>query len=195
MKSKKALVVVDLQNDFCPGGALGVQDGDQIIPVINQYVELFLSKNLPVFVSRDWHPTQTTHFKLFGGPWPPHCVQHTKGAEFHRDFRVPDQAVILSKGHDPQRDGYSVFDAQELGGKFFEDLLDELGVQDLYIGGIATDYCVRMTSLDALNKRYNVHVLIDAIKGVAENDSQRAIDEIVEKRGKLKTYADVLQEL
>ena len=93
-------------------------------------------------------------------------------------------------------DGYSVFDAQEARGKFFEDLLDEMGVQELYIvGGIATDYCVRMTSLDAIKKRFKVHMLVDSIKGVDENDSRRTIDEILAKKGNLKKYSDVLREL
>jgi len=195
MKAKQALVVVDLQNDFCPGGALGVREGDLIIPAVNKYVKLFLNKNLPVFVSRDWHPKTTKHFQESGGPWPPHCIQNTRGAEFHPDFQVPGQAIILSKGINPDMDGYSVFDAQNAQGKFLEDMLDEMGVQELYIGGIATDYCVRMTSLDAIKKKFKVNVLVDAIKGVDEEDSRRTIDEIVAKKGNLKTYSDVSSEL
>jgi len=195
MKAKQALVVVDLQNDFCPGGALGVRDGDQIIPAVNRYVELFLNKSLPVFVSRDWHPKTSKHFQEAGGPWPPHCIQNTSGANFHDDFRVPDQAIVLSKGIDPELDGYSVFEAQDLHGNCFKDLLDEMGVKELFIGGIATDYCVRMTSLDGLNNGFDIHVLTDAIKGVDEMASQQTIKEIVGKNGNLKTYPDVLTEL
>lgn len=195
MKANKALLVVDIQNDFCPGGALGVREGDQIIPVVNKYVDLFLKNQLPVFVSRDWHPKDTKHFKESGGPWPPHCIQNTKGAEFHPGFGASDKAIILSKGTDPELDGYSVFEAHDSKGKPFMQSLKELGIQELYIGGIATDYCVRMTSLDALNNGFKVHILTEAIKGVDKEDSERAINEIVKKNGKLKTFSEVSEEL
>lgn len=195
MHSKKALVVVDIQNDFCPGGALGVQEGDQIIPVLNQYVALFLKHQIPVFVSRDWHPKETKHFKQAGGPWPPHCIQGTDGAAFHPDFRIPAETTILSKGTDPDADGYSVFEAHDSKHKSFNELLQAKDIDELYIGGIATDYCVRTTSLDALENSYKVNILTDAIKGVAHEDSKRAIEEIVARNGKLKTYAEVSNEL
>jgi nicotinamidase/pyrazinamidase len=195
MQAKKALLVVDIQNDFCPDGALGVREGNQIIPIVNKYVDLFLKKRLPVFVSRDWHPKDSKHFKNAGGPWPVHCVQNTKGAEFHPDFQVPDQAIVLSKGTNPKLDGYSVFEAHDSNNKPFMELLDEMGIEELYISGIATDYCVRMTSLDAFDNGFAVHVLTDAIKGVDKADSERAIDEIVAKSGKLKTFSEVSKEL
>ena len=195
MKAKKALLVVDIQIDFCPGGALGVQEGDQIIPTVNNYIDLFLKKRLPIFVSRDWHPQNSKHFKNAGGPWPIHCVQNTKGAEFYPDFQVPEQAIVLSKGTDPELDGYSVFEAHDSKSKPFIELLNEMGIEELYIAGIATDYCVRMTSLDAFNNGFAVHVLTDAIKGVDKADSERAIDEIVAKNGKLKTFSEVSKEL
>ncbi len=195
MKAKKALLVVDIQIDFCPRGALGVREGDQIIPTVNKYVDLFLKRRLPVFVSRDWHPKDSKHFKNAGGPWPVHCVQDTKGAEFHPDFQVPDQAIVLSKGTNPELDGYSVFEARASNNKPFMELLDEMGIEELYIAGIATDYCVRMTSLDAFDNGFAVHVLTDAIKGVDNADSERTIDEIVAKNGKLKTFSEVSKEL
>ena len=195
MKVKKAILIVDLQNDFCPGGALGVKEGDQIIPTVNKYIELFLKHRLPVFVSRDWHPEDTSHFKSSGGPWPQHCVQNTKGAEFHPGFKVPVNAIILSKGTNPELDGYSVFEARDSQNKFFSQLLKEMGVEELYIAGIATDYCVKMTSLDAFKNGFKVNVLTDAIKGVDEQDSQHAIDEIVANNGKLKNYTEVAGEL
>lgn len=195
MKSNKALLVVDIQNDFCPGGALGVQEGDQIIPLVNEYVALFLKKQLPVFVSRDWHPEDTKHFRESGGPWPVHCVRNTEGAEFHPDFRVPAQAIILSKGTNPEWDGYSVFEAEDSQKKSFIELLKEKNIDELYIAGIATDYCVKWTSLDAIENNFIVHVLVDAIKGVDPADSERTIHEIVAKHGKLKTFPEVSKEL
>jgi len=195
MKKDKALVVVDLQVDFCPGGALGVADGDKIIPTINKYVELFSQHQLPIFVSRDWHPPETTHFQAFGGPWPVHCVQNSRGAQFHPDFQIPDSAIILSKGTDPSLDGYSVFDAQAAENRFFLELLKERQVKELYVAGIATDYCVRTTALDALHHGFKVTVLIDAVKGVSPTDSERTLKEIVEKNGQLKGFDDVVKAL
>jgi len=195
MKANKALLVVDIQNDFCPGGALGVADGDQIIPTVNKYVDLFQGNQLPVFVSRDWHPENSKHFKESGGPWPPHCIQNSPGAEFHPDFKVPGKAIVLSKGTNPGLDGYSVFEAHDLDNKPFNQLLEDIEIEELYIAGIATDYCVKLTSLDAFKYGLKVNVLTDAIKGVDKADSQQAIAEIVAKNGKLKTYDEVSEEL
>jgi len=195
MQTQKALLVVDIQNYFCPGGALGVSEGDQIIPVVNKYVELFQNKLLPVFISRDWHPKETKHFKEFGGPWHVHCVQNTNGGKFHPDFRVPEKAIILSKGTDPLLDGYSVFDAFDPDNKQFIDVLNQLSIDELYICGIATDYCVRFTALDALKNGFKVNVLIDAIKGVDKEKSKRTLDEIGAKNAKMKTFAEVIKEL
>ncbi|MBL7093602.1 isochorismatase family protein [candidate division KSB1 bacterium] len=195
MQTQKALLVVDIQNDFCPGGALGVREGDQIIPVVNEYVQLFLSKNLPVFVSRDWHPKKTKHFQEFGGPWPIHCVRNTKGGKFHPDFRVPGNAIILSKGSDPQLDGYSVFEALDSNNNPFLEVLKKMSVNELYISGIATDYCVRFTALDALKNGFKLNILVDAIKGVDKDDSERVLDEITSNNAKVKDYDCVKKEL
>ncbi len=195
MQNHKALLIVDVQNDFCPGGALGVQGGDKIIPNINEYADLFQKNDLPIFVSRDWHPEETKHFKEQGGPWPPHCVKNTKGAEFHPDFDVPDNATIMSKGTDPDKHGYSVFDAHDSDGRPFIELLKEKNIKELYIAGLATDYCVKETSLGALEKNFQVNVLIDSVKGVDEEDSEKAIDEIKSKGGVLKSLDDVKNEL
>jgi len=195
MQVNKALFVVDLQNDFCPGGALGVPEGDQIIPNINNYVNLFLKKNFPVFVSRDWHPKNTKHFKEAGGPWPAHCIQDTEGAKFHPDFHLPKNATIMSKGTNPDLDGYSVFEARDPQNRSLIEILNSIGIDELYIAGIATDYCVKMTSLDALDNGFVVNVLTDAIKGVDKNDSEISLKEIVSKNGKLKTFSKVSEEL
>ena len=195
MQTNKALLVVDLQNDFCPGGALGVPEGDQIIPKVNNYVKLFLKKKFPVFVSRDWHPKDTKHFKQAGGPWPPHCIQNTEGSKFHPDFDIPKDAIILSKGTNPALDGYSVFEARDLKNRSFIEILNSMGIDEIYIAGIATDYCIKMTSIDALKEGFVVHVLTDAIKGVDKNDSELSIKEIVSKNGKLKTFSTVSNEL
>jgi len=193
MKPKKALLVVDAQNDFCPGGALGVPEGDKIIPKINQYVKVFQKKKLPIFVSRDWHPARTKHFKDFGGIWPVHCIQNTKGAAFHPRFKMPKEAHFLYKGMNPDQDSYSVFQAEDDMGMSFVKLLNLMKIGELYIAGLATDYCVKFTALDALKQGYKVKVLIDAIKGVdlKPSDSQKAIKEIVKKGAKKITLKDM----
>ena len=182
MKTRKALLIVDLQNDFCPGGALAVPEGDQIISNLNQYIEIFSKNKLPIFASRDWHPKETSHFKDQGGLWPPHCVQNTEGALFHPELKLPKETIILSKGMDPETDSYSAFQAQDSNGRQFEDMLRESGIEELYIGGLATDYCVKSSALDALSKGFKVKLMIDAIKGVniKPDDSNNAIEEMVD---------------
>lgn len=181
MKPKEALLVVDVQNDFCPGGTLAVPGADKIIPVINKYIRIFSRVGLPVFFSRDWHLKETIHFKKFGGTWPAHCVQNTRGAEFHPGLKLPKQAIIISKGMDPREDSYSVFQAQDPSGTGFLNRLKSLGISQIYIAGLAADYCVKYSAIDALKSGFRVKVLIDAVKGVnlKAGDSQKAIEEIV----------------
>lgn len=181
MRVKKALLIVDMQNDFCPGGALGIKDGDKIIPAINKYIKIFSEKKLPVFASRDWHPKKTQHFKEFGGVWPRHCIQNSKGAEFHPKLKLPKEAILLYKGMDPEKESYSVFQAQEQNGMSFLNLLKIWGVEEIYIGGLAADYCVKFSAIDALKERFKVKLLVDAIRGVnlKPEDSESAIREMV----------------
>jgi nicotinamidase/pyrazinamidase len=175
-----ALVVVDLQNDFCPGGSLAVLEGDRVVPVLNRYIARFHELKAPIYASRDWHPPVTKHFKAYGGVWPPHCVQGTKGAEFHPALALPPEAVILSKGMDPDQDAYSCFQAQDADGMDFAVSLGEGGVQRLFVGGLATDYCVRSTVLDALHEGFQVVVLQDAVAAVnvQPGDGEQAIEEM-----------------
>jgi nicotinamidase/pyrazinamidase len=177
MDKKSALLVVDVQNDFCPGGALAVPDGDKIVPVLNSYIALFTDRGLPVIATRDWHPPETTHFKERGGLWPPHCVQGTKGAEFHPSLRLPPEAHMVSKGMDPRSDDYSAFQALTGEGRGLSDLLRKLGVERLFIGGLATDYCVSESAMDALSKGFSVMILSDAVRGVdlKPGDSEKAL--------------------
>ena len=192
MKLEKAaaLLIVDLQNDFCPGGALAVKQGDKIVPVLNKYIRIFSKQGLPVFASRDWHTKQTSHFKQFGGQWPKHCVQKTKGAGFHPKLILPKEAVILSKGMDSQKDSYSAFQAVDSRGTEFFYLLKIFGINELYVGGLATDYCVKWSVLDALKCGLKVNLLIDAIKGVniKPGDSEDAIREMISQGAKKMTY-------
>ncbi len=193
MKSKKALLIVDVQNDFCPGGALGVPEGDKIIPVINKYIKIFTKEKLPIFLTRDWHPIKTKHFKDFGGIWPVHCIQNTKGAAFHPKLKIPKQAIFLYKGMDPKKDCYSSFHAEDEKGTDLAKLLVVMGIKELYIAGLATDYCVRFSTRDAIKHGFKVKILMDAIKGVnlKPDDSQKAIKEMVKEGAKKITLKDL----
>ncbi|MCM8781165.1 MAG: bifunctional nicotinamidase/pyrazinamidase [Candidatus Omnitrophica bacterium] len=189
MEAKRALLIVDVQNDFCPGGALAVPEADKIIPNLNKYIKIFYKAKLPIFASRDWHPARTKHFKDFGGIWPVHCIQNTRGAAFHPKLKLPKDTIFLYKGMSDQKDSYSVFQAEDSRGTEFKKLLDLLGIRELYIGGLATDYCVKSSVLDALRYGFKVRLLIDAIKGVdlKPGDSVRAIEEMVKKGAKKAT--------
>lgn len=184
MAKDSALVIIDTQNDFCPGGALPVPEGDKVVPVLNKYIEKFQKAGLSIYASRDWHPEKTKHFKAFGGLWPPHCVQGTKGAEFHPGLKLPKETIILTKGEDPNEDSYSGFQAHDSEKKTFASSLRKNRIRHLYVGGLATDYCVKATVLDALKEGFKVTVLIDAIRGVdvKPGDSTNALKEM-EKSG------------
>ncbi|MGQ0563385.1 MAG: nicotinamidase [Gemmatimonadota bacterium] len=175
--SDRALLIVDVQNDFCPGGALAVEHGHDVVPVLNRYIEKL---HAPVFASRDWHPAKTTHFKEYGGPWPPHCVQSTRGAAFHGDLKLPKDTVVVTKGTDPTDHGYSAFEGADPAGHALGEALRERGVRRLYVGGLATDYCVKNSALDALRAGFDVVLLTDAIRGidVHPGDVDRAIGEM-----------------
>lgn len=175
--SKDALVVVDMQRDFMSGGALPVPEGDRIVPRLNQYIELFFKRGLPIFFTRDWHPPDHISFKEQGGIWPPHCVQNTEGAMFHKDLFIPsDNRFIISKGTSKDFDAYSGFQNTVL-----DSLLKERGIRRLFIGGVATDYCVKNTVLGAINLGYQVFLLAEGIKGVDVNpgDSEKAIEDML----------------
>ncbi|MGD0688356.1 MAG: nicotinamidase [Candidatus Bathyarchaeia archaeon] len=175
-----ALVVVDIQNDFCPGGALPVKDGDKVVPVLNKYIERFRKAGAPILFTRDWHPPDHSSFKAQGGPWPPHCVQNSEGAKFHPDLHIPPEGEVLSKA-DKKDEAYSFFKGTDLAQK-----LKERGIKRLLVGGLATDYCVKETVSDGLKYGFEVFHLDDASKGVNVNpdDSERALQEMVAKGAK-----------
>jgi nicotinamidase/pyrazinamidase len=179
---KKALLIVDVQNDFCSGGTLPVPEADKIIKNLNKYIKIFSQKKLHIFASRDWHPKKTKHFKQFGGAWPKHCVQNTEGAQFHARLKLPKETIVLSKGMDPEKESYSAFESFDDNNTPFMDLLKIFGIKELYIGGLATDYCVKASAIDALRAQFKVRLLTDAIKGVDVNpgDSEHAIKEMVD---------------
>jgi nicotinamidase/pyrazinamidase len=182
MQDKDALLIVDVQNDFCPGGALAVADGDRVVPALNRYIEKFQKSRLPIFATRDWHPEKTKHFKTYGGMWPPHCLQGTKGAEFRADLRRPPNAVVVSKGMAVDEESYSGFDGRDDRGSGLAELLRAQGVGRLFVGGLATDYCVKHTVLDGLKQGFHVVLLEDAARAVnlLPGDGERAIEAMVQ---------------
>jgi nicotinamidase/pyrazinamidase len=168
-----ALVVVDLQRDFLPGGALGVARGDRVLAAINDYLERFAAEGLPAFATRDWHPADHCSFVGQGGPWPVHCVAGSAGAAFADGLRLPADATVVSKATTPDRDAYSGFEGTDLQAR-----LRRAQVVRLFVGGLATDYCVLQTVKDALALGFRVVLLTDAIAAVdaRAGDGQRAVD-------------------
>jgi nicotinamidase/pyrazinamidase len=175
------LIVVDVQNDFCTGGALAVPRGDEVVPVLNRYIERFRSAGAVVVATRDWHPADHCSFQAQGGPWPVHCVQDSPGARFHPGLILPDLVKRVSKGTNSKIDAYSGFQGTDL-----MNFLNKSGIRTAWIGGLATDYCVKSTVLDALKNGLTAVLLEDACRGVEvhSGDSVRAVEEMVRSGAK-----------
>jgi nicotinamidase/pyrazinamidase len=173
-----ALIIVDVQNDFLPGGKLAVSHGDEVVPMLNHYIDIFLTKGLPIIATRDWHPVNHCSFHAQGGPWPPHCIANSTGAEFAAGLRLPAEFITISKAAAPDKDAYSGFEGTEL-----EAVLRSHGVRRVFVGGLATDYCVLNTVNDALDNRYQVYVLKDAVRAVNVHpgDDLKAEEEMIAK--------------
>ena len=189
----EALVIVDVQNDFCPDGALGVPGGHEVVALLNEYAERFAAAGAAVFATRDWHPERTKHFAEHGGIWPAHCVQNTAGADFHSGLRLPATAVVVSKGMDPEEDAYSCFHGSDHRSQRFAELLSGRGIRRIYVGGLATDYCVKATALDGIAQGLEVIVLEDAIRAVdiAPGDGARAMEQMKSAGVKFSTLARI----
>jgi nicotinamidase/pyrazinamidase len=185
-------LVVDVQVDFCPGGALAVKNGDEVVPGLNRVIETFERQGLPIFFTRDWHPADHISFKSRGGIWPPHCVQGTPGAEFHPGLRIPPTAVIISKGSSRDAEAYSGFQGTGL-----EERLKSLGVDEIFLGGLTTDYCVRESTLDARKAGFSVTVMEDCIRAVdaTPGDGDRALGEMHRAGAKLATSFEVVKQM
>lgn len=187
----RALFIVDVQRDFCPGGALPAQGCVNVVPVANRYLSAARELSMPVYASRDWHPPVTSHFSMYGGEWPPHCVQGSLGADFHPDLALPNDTIIVTKGDVPDKPGYSAFDGRTPDGR---PLLDDLRARHigwLYIAGLTTEYCVKETALDARRAGLRVTVLIDAVAGIDAHpgDVERALGEM--KRAGVRLARDL----
>lgn len=161
LNQNDALIVIDVQNDFLPGGSLAVSDGHAIIPIINDAIKIFESNKLPIFFSRDWHPSNHCSFRTNNGIWPNHCMQNTWGAEFAPSLYVPTSAHIISKAIHSDKDSYSAFDETTL-----HAILQSKQVKRVIVAGLATDYCVLRTVCDAAKLGYEIVILKNGIKAV-----------------------------
>lgn len=172
---RPALLVVDVQRDFCPGGSLAVKDGDEVVAPLNKTIAAFERLDFPVFFTRDWHPRNHISFAAQGGPWPPHCVRGTPGADFQPGLIIPRGAVVISKGDRPSTEAYSGFQGTDL-----EARLKKRDVDEVYVGGLATDYCVKESVLDARRAGFRVNLLKDCVRAVEAKagDGSRAMEEM-----------------
>ena len=189
LTSQDALIIVDVQNDFCPGGAMPVATGDQVVAPLNEVARRFHAQGSHVFATQDWHPAGHSPFQEQGGPWPVHCVQGSPGSRFHPDLRLPEGTAIIQKATNPVEDAYSGFRDTDL-----EARLKQAGVRQVFVGGLATDYCVLNTVLDALKRGFETHLLTDAIGAVdvSPGDGEKAIQQMRESGAKITTTAEVL---
>lgn len=177
LRKGDGVLVVDVQWDFCPGGRLPVPDGDQVIPVLNEWIIAALSRGLPVYASRDWHPKGHISFQERGGPWPPHCIQDTDGAYFHPELYTDDRIQVITKGTRFDRDQNSAFD-----GTGFKTQLEHDRVRRLYIGGLALDVCVLASVIDALKAGLDVRLIKSATRPIDAEKGRRALEQMI-KRG------------
>lgn len=183
-----ALLIVDVQRDFLPGGRLAVARGDEVVPVLNDYIARFRARGLPVFASRDWHPADHRSFEPHGGPWPVHCVAGEVGAEFAPGLELPPDVAVISKAIDRAEEAYSAFQGTDLA-----ERLARAGVRRVFVGGLATDYCVLNTVLDARRLGFEAIVLEDAVRAVEvqPGDGERALAAMVAAGARPATRADL----
>ncbi len=175
LRAGDALLIVDVQKDFCPGGALAVPDGDAVVPVLNAWARAARDRGLRVYASRDWHPANHLSFEPEGGPWPVHCVQDTDGAAFHPDLELAGDVIKVTKGVRFDQDQYSAFDQTGLA-----EELRRAGIKRVWVGGLAQDVCVRASALEGREKGFDVHVIADAVRPVTPEGGVKALEEMRE---------------
>ena len=177
-----ALIVLDVQRDFCFGGALPIRGADEIVPVINHLIEEAADEGALIVASRDWHPKKHVSFHSRGGPWPEHCIQGEAGSKYHGKLRLPQNALIITKGADPEKDQYSAFEGTGLA-----DELRRRGIRRAVICGLALDVCVRASALDAVRAGLDAHVLLNATRSISEASEKTAIGEMTHAGVVVKT--------
>ncbi|MBI5443017.1 MAG: isochorismatase family protein [Deltaproteobacteria bacterium] len=173
LKPSDALLLVDVQVDFCPGGALPIPGGDEVVPVLNRWVAAAVAASVPVYASRDWHPRRHPSFASEGGPWPVHCLQDSPGASFHPELRLPPEALLVSKGTRFDHDQPSAFDETGLAAH-----LRRNRVERIWMGGLALDVCVLATALDARRERFEVCLIEGGSRPITEAGGEEALAEL-----------------
>jgi nicotinamidase/pyrazinamidase len=170
IRTGDALILVDLQNDFCPGGALPIEGGHEVVTELNGWIEAAANAAIPVFASRDWHPEDHMSFKAQGGPWPPHCLQDSEGAAYHPQLRLPDDAVKVTKGVRFDQDQNSAFDQTGLA-----DELRRRRISRIWVGGLAQDVCVAATALDRRREGFEVMLIREGTRPVTPEGGRQAL--------------------
>lgn len=179
LQAGDALLIVDLQNDFLPGGSLAVTDGDKIIPIVNIWIKAAQEAGIPIIASRDWHPVNHISFKTQGGPWPSHCVQNTKGAEFNSEVQLPKETIIVDKAFTADKDAYSAMEGvTDAEGTPLPELLKKLKVKRIWIMGLAFDYCVHFSTLGARKLGYPAIVVLPGCRAIAKETEQQSFQEM-----------------
>jgi nicotinamidase/pyrazinamidase len=193
MQRRAALLVIDVQLDFCPGGSLAVADGASVVPVLNRYISLFWKRGSAIYASRDWHPEHSAHFREHGGSWPAHCVQGSAGAQFHPQLLLPEGTIVISKGLTVWDEGYSALQGVTENGTPLPMLLRHMATDRLFVGGLATDYCVKQSVLEGLREGFAVTLLTDAVRAVElePGDGERAIGEMLDAGATLATLETI----
>ena len=164
------LLIIDVQNDFCPGGALPIKEGDLVVTVLNHWIEAAEKKGVPVYASRDFHPVRHVSFREQGGQWPPHCIEDSEGAAFHPGLKLPESVTRITKGVRFDQDQNSVFDQTG-----FAEQLRRDGVKRIWVGGLAQDVCVLLSVLDALKAGFDVHVIMKATRPVTPDGGRQSV--------------------
>jgi nicotinamidase/pyrazinamidase len=186
-----ALLILDLQNDFCLGGSVAIAGGHAVAAQMAKAVAYFTAADIPIYATQDWHPADHASFRIKGGPWPPHCVQDTPGAELHPDLNLPASVIIVRKGTTVTKDAYSGFVDSDL-----EERLITAGVKRVFVGGLATDYVVLNTVIDTIDIGLETHVIVDAIDSmdIEPSDGLRALHLMQTTGAKLISMAELLAE-
>jgi nicotinamidase/pyrazinamidase len=169
LKSGDALLIVDVQKDFCPGGALPVEGGDTIVPIINHWIAAAVARGVSVYATRDWHPMGHLSFKEAGGLWPPHCIQDSEGAKFHPDLALPNSTIIVTKGVRFDQDQNSAFDQTGLAVQLRKD-----GIRRVWVAGLAEDVCVLATVLDGCREGFEVVLITNATRPITSESGEKA---------------------
>jgi len=172
-KKGDALIIVDVQKDFCPGGLLAIEKGDEVVPVFNSWIGDAVSRGIPIYASRDWHPVGHISFSEKGGPWPPHCIQDSEGAKFHSDLKLPDSVIKVTKGVRFDQDQNSVFDQTGLATELHKE-----GINRLWVGGLALDVCVLATVIDAHKEGFEVNLIENATRPVTAQGGRDALSKM-----------------